>query len=131
VSIERWVLARFARALAWTPELSTLAAELESLGVDVPAELAPAPAPERAQAFAELDAAHAVLLGMARADVELMLSTFPELRRRDESTSGTFATASRVLAAYDTLTPVGGSSSGLTPTRSCPGACSSRRARRG
>ena len=103
VSLERWVLARFARAVAWTPDLSALAAELRALGVDVPAELAPAAPSERAQAFADLDAAHAVLLGMTRADVELVLSTFPELRRRDESASGTFATGTRVLAAYDEL----------------------------
>jgi hypothetical protein len=90
--------------VAWTPELAALAAELRSCGVQVPAELAPAPPPVRAQAFAELDAAHAVLLGMTRADVELVLSTFPELRRRDESASGTFATANRMLAAYDALT---------------------------
>jgi hypothetical protein len=102
-SLERWVLARFARAVAWTPDLSALAAELRELGADVPAELAPAPPLVRAQAFAELDAAHAVLLGMTRADVELVLSTFDELRRREESASGTFATATRVLAAYDAL----------------------------
>ena len=89
--------------MAWTPELSALAAELASLGVDVPAELAPASPSVRAQAFAELDAAHAVLLGMTRADLELVLSTFPEPRRRDESASGSFATATRVLAAYDAL----------------------------
>jgi hypothetical protein len=41
---------------------------------------------------------------MTRADVELVLSTFSELRRRDETASGTFATATRVLAAYDALT---------------------------
>jgi hypothetical protein len=104
VSVERWVLTRFARAVAWTPELAALAAELRSLGVEMPAHLAPAARRERAQAFAELDAAHAVLLGMTRDDVELVLSSFSELRRRDESTSGTFATATRVLAAYDTLT---------------------------
>jgi hypothetical protein len=89
--------------VAWTPELSALAAELRTLGVDVSPDLAPASPPVRAQAFAELDAAHAVLLGMTRTDVELVLSTFGELRRREESASGTFTTATRVLAAYDTL----------------------------
>jgi hypothetical protein len=103
LSLERWVLTRFARAVAWTPELSALAAELRTLGVDVSPDLAPASPPVRAQAFAELDAAHAVLLGMTRTDVELVLSTFGELRRREESASGTFTTATRVLAAYDTL----------------------------
>jgi hypothetical protein len=103
VRLEQWVLTRFARAVAWTPELSALAAELRSLDVEVPADLAPASPSVRAQAFAELDAAHAVLLGMTRADVELVLSTFPELRRRDKSASGTFATGNRVLTAYDAL----------------------------
>ncbi len=103
-TLERWVLTRLARAVAWTPSLAALAAELESLGVAVPAGPAPLPAADRAQAFAELDAAHALLLGLSRDDVELVLSTFAELRRRELSASGTFATATRVLAAYDALT---------------------------
>src|SRR3954451_5624406 len=75
VSVERWVLSRFARAVAWTPELSALAAELRVLGVEVPASLTPLPAAQRAQAFAELDAVHAVLLGLSRADLVLVLGT--------------------------------------------------------
>jgi hypothetical protein len=103
VTVERWVLARFARAVAWTPDLAALAAELRSLGVEVPD--APLPAAARLRAFADLDAAHAVLLGLTRTDLCLVLDSFGELRRRDESASGTFATATRVLAAYDALTP--------------------------
>jgi hypothetical protein len=105
VTIGAWVLTRFARAVAWTPALAGLAGELRALGVAVPADLAPAPPEQRARAFAELDAVHAVLLGMTRADVGLVLSTFGELRRRELSASGTFATATRVLAAYDALVP--------------------------
>ncbi|HYY12567.1 MAG TPA: hypothetical protein VE781_16650, partial [Kineosporiaceae bacterium] len=115
VSVDRWVLTRFARAVAWTPALSALAAELRSLGVDVPATILPPP--ERAAAFADLDAVHAVLLGLSRDDVELVLSTFGELRRREESASGSFATATRVLAAYDALTLPPGADQGNRPVR--------------
>ena len=97
VSLEQWVLTRFARAVAWTPSLAALAAELRSLGVEVPPGALPAG--DRARAFADLDAAHAVLLGLTRADLALVLDTFPELRRRDASASP------RILAAYDALTP--------------------------
>ena len=103
-TIERWVLARFARAVAWTPELSALASELATLGVPVPSVLRPAAAEVRASAFAELDAAHAVLLGLARAELELVLGTFTELRARDTAAEGCYLTSARVLDAYDRLT---------------------------
>lgn len=102
-----WVLARFARAVAWVPGLAGLAAELRGLGVPVPGTAATPealPAPERADALAEIDAAHAVLLGLERAEVEQVLSTFGALRAREERTAGHFATETRVLTAYDALT---------------------------
>jgi hypothetical protein len=103
VTVERWVLERFALAVAWTPELAALAAELRALGVDVPEPLAPAPPDVRARAFAELDAAHAVLLGLTRAELEHVLSTFTELRVRETATTGYYVTAHRVLLAYDSF----------------------------
>jgi hypothetical protein len=54
--------------------------------------------------LAELDAAHAVLLGLDRDDLRHVLSTFTALRRREEAATGTFVTGRDVLAAYDELT---------------------------
>ncbi len=102
-TIEHWVLTRFARALAWTPELSALAAELTALGVPVPSTSAPAAPDARAEAFADLDAAHAVLLGLTRRELDHVLSTFSELRARDTATTGRYVTSERVLAAFDRL----------------------------
>ncbi len=104
VTVERWVLERFALAVAWTPSLSALAAELGALGVAVPSLERPAAAGVRARAFAELDAAHAVLLGLSRCELQVVLATFTELRRREERSTGGFGTAARVLRAYDELT---------------------------
>jgi len=104
VTVERWVLERFALAVAWTPSLSALAAELGALGVAVPSLEQPVAAGVRARAFAELDAAHALLLGLTRRDLEVVLATFTELRRREERSTGCFATAARLLGAYDELT---------------------------
>ena len=103
VTLERWVLQRFARAVAWTPDLAGLATELRSLGVTVPEPLVPAPPDVRASAFADLDAAHAVLLGLARVELEHALSTFEELRARETAAHGRYHTADRVLSAYDRL----------------------------
>jgi hypothetical protein len=97
-----WVLARFARAVAWTPGLEALAAELAATGVPVPA--AALPADERAEALADLDAAHAVLLGLARDDLAHVLGTFTALREREEKRHGRFVTADRVLAAHSRMT---------------------------
>jgi hypothetical protein len=102
-TVERWVLTRFAGALAWTPELAALASELAALGVPVPDLLEPAPPQERAAAFADLDAAHAVLLGHTRADLAHVLSTFGELRARELAATGRYVSAERVLAAFDRL----------------------------
>jgi hypothetical protein len=102
-TLERWVLTRLARAVAWTPELSALAAELAALGVPVPSTLRPAAADERALAFADLDAAHAVLLGLTRGELDHVLSTFSELRAREVAATGRYGTAERVLAAFDRL----------------------------
>ena len=81
VTVERWVLERFALAVAWTPSLSALAVELAALGVAVPSPERPAAGDVRARAFADLDAAHAVLLGLSRGELEVVLATFTELRR--------------------------------------------------
>ncbi len=90
--------------MAWTPSLSALAAELGALGVDVPALDGPVAGDVRARAFADLDAVHALLLGLSRRDLEVVLATFTELRAREERATGTFATRTRVLTAYDALT---------------------------
>jgi N-6 DNA Methylase len=103
MTLERWVLTRFARAVAWTPELSALAAELAALGVPVPSTLRPARPEVRARAFADLDAAHAVLLGLTRGELDHVLSTFSELRAREVTATGRYGTAERVLAAFDRL----------------------------
>jgi hypothetical protein len=89
--------------VAWTPGLAALAGELRALGVAVPAD--GLPVAERRVALAELDAAHAVLLGLGRAELEHALGTFTALRQRDERECGRFATADRVLAAHEALTP--------------------------
>jgi hypothetical protein len=100
-TISDWVLARFARAVVWAPGLHGLAEELRREGVPVPEDDDPL---LRAEARAELDAAHAVLLGMTRAELSHLLGTFGALRLRDERQDGRFSTAERVLAAHDRLT---------------------------
>ena len=110
LTMRRWVLDRFVEAVAWTPQLAPLAVELRAEGIEVPG--APDAAPDclpqtaRAAALAELDAAHAVLLGLDRVDLEHLLGTFGALRRREVVALGRFATGERVLAAYDRLTGV-------------------------
>ncbi len=101
-TISDWVLARFARAVVWAPSLSGLADELRRDGVPVP-EIEDDDPLLRAQARAELDAAHAVLLGLTRDELDHLLTTFGALRIRDEKLTGRFVTAERVLAAYDRL----------------------------
>jgi hypothetical protein len=100
-TIGDWVLARFARAVVWAPGLRALAAELGRDGVPVPADDDPL---LRAQARAELDAVHAVLLGLSRDELAHLLGTFTALRVRDQKRDGRFVTAERVLTAYDRLT---------------------------
>ena len=102
VTIGTWVLRRFAHAVAWHPGLDGLAAELAGLGVDVPT--GPADPAGREAALADLDAAHAVLLGLDRPDLDHVLGTFAALRVREERETGRFRTGERVLAAYDRLT---------------------------
>jgi N-6 DNA Methylase len=102
-SIGDWVLARFARAVVWAPELSGLVAELGP-AVPVPPDDDPARrASDRASARADLDAVHAVLLGLTRAELVHLLGTFTALRAREEKAHGRFVTAEQVLAAYDRL----------------------------
>jgi len=59
--------------------------------------------PDRAVALAELDAAHAVLLGLDRADLVHVLGTFTALRARETRDLGEFRTQRLVLRAYDRL----------------------------
>ena len=99
--LEHWVLTRFAAAVRWHGELAPLAQELRRLGVDPDGEGVTRLG--REAALAELDAAHAVLLGLGRADLEHVLSTFTALRAREERALGRFATGARVLEAYDRL----------------------------
>jgi hypothetical protein len=101
-TISDWVLARFARAVVWAPSLSGLADELRRDGVPVP-DLDDDDPLLRAQARAELDAAHAVLLGLTRDELSHLLGTFGALRIRDEKLHGRFLTAERVLAAHEAL----------------------------
>jgi hypothetical protein len=101
-TISDWVLARFARAVVWAPGLAGLAEELRRDGVPVP-DLDDDDPLLRAQARAELDAAHAVLLGLARDDLSQLLGTFSALRLREERLHGRFVTAERVLAAHEAL----------------------------
>ncbi|MBU0639967.1 MAG: N-6 DNA methylase [Planctomycetes bacterium] len=58
---------------------------------------------ERAHLRAELDAAYFHLYGLARDDVEYILSTFTGVRRHDVAETGTFRTADLILEAYDGL----------------------------
>jgi len=122
-TIGDWVLARFARAVVWAPDLNGLADELRRDGVELPSVAPPAratdrvpssqdrteetaeeTAEDRAEARAELDAAHAVLLGLSRAELDHLLATFGLLREREIRHRGRFVTGERVLAAYDRLT---------------------------
>lgn len=105
-TLAAWVLARFAVAHAWDDDLSGLAAELGADGVPVPAwrdRTAARAATDRAAALADLDAAHALLLGWSRGDLEHVLSTFTALRTKEVTATGAFGTAARALAAYDRL----------------------------
>lgn len=102
-TIAQWVLARLASAHAWDSTLDGFAAELAGTGVPAPAPGGLGPA-ERAQARAELDAVHAVLFGLTRADLEHLLGTFDVLAAREHRACGRFVTAERALAAYDRLT---------------------------
>jgi Eco57I restriction-modification methylase len=99
--IGSWVLTRFARAVVWSDGLEALADELRGAGVVVP-ERALTEA-ERATARAEIDAAHARLLGLTRPEVCHLLSTFTALRTRELTAHGRFVTAERMLFAYDAL----------------------------
>ena len=77
---------RFARRWPGPRRLAGLATSC-ARRIDVPGEPDAAPAclplPARAAALAELDAAHAVLLGLDRVDLEHLLGTFGALRRRE------------------------------------------------
>jgi hypothetical protein len=109
-TVAAWVLERFAAAVAWAEDLAGLAEELRRDGVpgvpaggvlDLPAEAA---ARRREAALADLDAAHAVLLGLDRDDLVHVLGTFTALRAAEQRRLGRYAAAERVLAAYDRLT---------------------------
>jgi hypothetical protein len=97
LTVADWVLSRLADAVAWSRSLLPLAVELGRDAV-------PAPDPvRRTAALADLDAVHARLLGLSRADLEHVLGTFGALRARETAQLGSYATAERVLTAYDAL----------------------------
>ena len=99
-TIADWVLSRFARVVVWSDDLGGLADELRGAGIEVPS----ATDPEQARtARAELDAAHALLLGFDRIELVHLAGTFTALRRQDESRYGSFVTADRLLRSYDEL----------------------------
>lgn len=99
-TVAGWVLDRLAVAHAWDGDLGGFAAELRAEGVEIPVEVTD---DERAAARADLDAVHAVLLGLGRDDLAHLLTTFTALRAREERAFGRFRTAELVLAAYDRL----------------------------
>jgi hypothetical protein len=124
-TIADWVLDRFARAIRWDDGLAALAAELADAGIDVPefgrdpgrdtgrdtgrdaapdagTDLDSGPDP-RLLALAELDAVHAVLLGLSRDELAHALSTFTALRLRQERQFGRFVTGELALAGYDAI----------------------------
>jgi hypothetical protein len=101
VSVGQWVLHRWAAAIPWCAGLAPLATELgvEPVVLDASA---------RALARADVDAAHAHLLGWTTSDLEHVLGTFGVLREREERERGRYLTRDRVLAAFESLGPVPG-----------------------
>jgi hypothetical protein len=82
--------------------LTGLANELRAGGVAVPSDPPDDPL-ARASARADLDAAHAVLLGLTRAELAHLLGTFTALRTKEQRQHGRYVTAELALAAYDRL----------------------------
>jgi SAM-dependent methyltransferase len=101
LSVAQWLTDRLVAAIAWSDALRPLADEL---GRRAPTGSAPEVLRARATARAEIDAAHAVLLGWTRSDLEHVLGTFGALRAREESRGVGFRTRIDVLAAYTRLT---------------------------
>lgn len=103
VLLRSWVLERLSAAIVWDgADLSALRREL---GLDPLTDDAQPVQPEaRPLALAELDAAHAVLLGWRRDELLHAISTFGALRFRDERRSGSFVTRERIMDAFDRLT---------------------------
>jgi hypothetical protein len=105
VILESWVLERLRAAIVWDgADLGALRQELErKLGPSRADDAGSAAADARLRALAELDAAHAVLLGWRREELEHAIGTFSALRFRDERLCGSFVTRERILAAFDRL----------------------------
>ena len=57
---------------------------------------------ERAELMAELDAAFFHLYGIAREEVEYILSTFKGVHERQDLFAGGMSTAERIVCKYDT-----------------------------
>ncbi len=115
LTIGQWVLERLGRAIAWRPGLEGLRAELAGLGIPGPGQPADRPVwqpgeppgdrlADRLLARAELDAVHAVLLGMSYHELDHALGTFTALKQRELRDLGRFGTAERALNAYRRLT---------------------------
>ena len=51
----------------------------------------------------ELDAAMFLLFGIARADVEYIMETFPIVKRKDEAAFGSYRTKELILDVYDAM----------------------------
>ncbi len=56
---------------------------------------------------AELDALYFLLYGIARADVEYIMDTFPIVRRKDETAFGEYRTKNAILEIFDALQGLG------------------------
>ncbi len=102
-TIGAWVLERFARSVVWADDLGGLAQELRTSGVPLPGKLS---IEQVADARAELDAAHAILLGFDRVELVHLMGTFTALRRQEETRYGGWLSAQRVLRSYDHLKAV-------------------------
>jgi len=97
-TLERWVSDRVLKLTCTAEDMRALG---EACGLKDPVrKWKPT---ERAVLTAELDAAYFHLYGVNREDAEYILSTFTGTRRRDETDTGRFSTAERILEAYDTL----------------------------
>lgn len=104
IRVSDWVVVRFAAAVARLNELDGLVAELTRDGIGIPGtEETPGRSVGRPEALAELDAAHAILLGWSEQDLCHVLGTFEALARRERRHHGEFRTRRLVLESFRRL----------------------------